>query len=79
MNYVDTAIGMTTSVGDAAACAFAAQFYSSLGFGFSVQKAYEQAKGVMMLEDPNEYDTPVLYVKDGVDANILFLVKPVQN
>ncbi|WP_366924643.1 CHAT domain-containing protein [Metallumcola ferriviriculae] len=79
INYVDAAIGMTTSVGDAAACAFAAQFYSSLGFGFSVQKAFEQAKGVMMLEDPDECNTPELYVKDGVDVDTLFIVKPVEN
>ncbi|WP_303869640.1 CHAT domain-containing protein [Acetobacterium wieringae] len=74
--YVDAAIGMTTSIGDKAAVAFAAQFYSSLGFGFPVQKAFEQAKGVLMLESPNEKDTPALYLKDGVDANILYIVRP---
>jgi len=74
--YVDAAIGMTTSIGDKAAVAFAAQFYSSLGFGFSVQKAFEQAKGVLMLESPDEQDTPALYLKDGIDANSLYIVRP---
>ena len=74
--YVDAAIGMTTSIGDKAAVAFAAQFYSSLGFGFPVQKAFEQAKGVLMLESPEEQHTPALYLKDGIDANSLFIVRP---
>lgn len=73
--YVDAAIGMTTSIGDKAAIAFAAQFYSSLGFGHSVQKAFEQAKGMLMLECPEEHDTPALYLKDGIDANSLFFVR----
>ncbi len=74
--YVDAAMGMTTSIGDKAAVAFAAQFYSSLGFGFPVQKAFEQAKGVLMLESPAEQDTPALYLKDGIDANSLYIVRP---
>lgn len=52
IQHVDAAIGMTTSVSDEAACAFAAQFYSSLGFGLSVKRDFEQAKRVMMLESP---------------------------
>ena len=74
--YVDAAIGMTASIGDSAAVAFAAQFYSSLGFGLPVQKAYEQAKGALMLENPKEKDTPALYLKEGVDANTLYIVRP---
>jgi myosin heavy subunit len=77
VSHVDTAIGMTDSIGDKAACTFAAQFYSSLGFGRSVKKAFEQAKGVMMLESPTEADTPILYTKDGIDADTLFIVRPI--
>lgn len=76
ISNVDAAIGMTTSIGDIAACTFAAQFYSSLGFGLSVKKAFEQAKGVMMLESPTEADTPILYTKDGIDADALYIVCP---
>lgn len=74
--YVDAAIGMTTSIGDTAAVAFSAQFYSSLGFGLPLQKAFEQAKGALMLESPTEQDTPQLYLKDGIDSNTLYLVRP---
>lgn len=76
ITHVDAAIGMTTSISDNAACAFAAQFYSSLGFGFSVKKAFDQAKGVMIIESPGEANTPVLYTKDGIEADKLFIVNP---
>lgn len=38
IQHVDAAIGMATSVSDEAACAFAAQFYSLLGFGLIFEK-----------------------------------------
>lgn len=44
VQHVDAAIGMTTSIGDEAACAFAAQFYSSLGFGHSLKKPLSKQK-----------------------------------
>jgi hypothetical protein len=77
VNYVDAAIGMTDAIGDEAACSFAAQFYSSLGFGFSIKKAFDQAKGIMMLESPAEADTPILYTKDDIDVDTLYIVRPI--
>ena len=76
VQHVDAAIGMTTSIGDEAACTFAAQFYSSLGFGHSLKKAFEQAKGAMMLVSPTEADTPALYTKEGIDADTIYIVRP---
>lgn len=40
------------------------------------KRAFEQAKGVMMLESPTEANTPMLYTKEGIDADMLFIVKP---
>lgn len=77
VSHVDAAIGMTDAIGDAAACSFAAQFYSSLGFGFSIKKAFDQAKGIMMLESPAEADTPMLYTKDDIDADTLYIMRPI--
>ena len=74
--HVDAAIGMTNSISDRGACAFAAQFYSSLGFGLSLKKAFDQAKGVLMLESPSEENIPVLYIKDGLDPSNMFIVVP---
>jgi hypothetical protein len=77
--YVDAAIGMTDSISDNGACAFAAQFYSSLGFGLSLKNAFEQAKGVLMLESPTEQNTPAFFIKDGIDPDNLYIVKPKHN
>lgn len=76
VQHVDAAIGMTTSIGDEAACTFAAQFYSSLGFGHSLKKAFEQARGAMMLVSPTEANTPALFTKEGIDADATYIVRP---
>ncbi|MDR9794218.1 hypothetical protein Q8A72_14845 [Aeribacillus pallidus] len=76
IKHVDAAIGMTTSIGDDAARVFAAQFYSAIGFGLSVKKAFEQGKTALMLEGIREEDTPELYVKDCIDPDELIIVKP---
>ncbi|TKC14752.1 CHAT domain-containing protein [Robertmurraya kyonggiensis] len=76
VQHVDAAIGMTTTIGDDAARVFAAQFYSAIGFGLSVKKAFEQGKAALMLEGIPEEDTPQLYVKDEINPNELIIVKP---
>jgi len=77
--YIDAAIGMTTSIGDAAARIFAAQFYSSVGFGKSLQVAFQQAKAALMLEGIAEEDTPAIYVKNGLELENIYLVRPELN
>lgn len=76
VEHVDAAIGMNTSIGDDAARVFAAQFYSSIGFGRSLLMAFEQAKGALMLEGIREENTPELYVKEGLNANDILIVRP---
>lgn len=76
VDYVDAAIGMTTSIGDEAACVFASQLYSAIGFGLSLQTAFRQAIAQLMLEGIKEENTPKLYVKNGLDANDIVLVQP---
>ena len=73
---VEFAVNFGREVKRADAVTFAAQFYSSLGFGYPVQKAYEQAKSALMLVSPTEQDTPELYLKDGIDANSFYIVRP---
>jgi hypothetical protein len=75
--HIEAAIGMNTDIGDEAARVFAAQFYSAIGFGRSVQSAFEQAKALLMLENIPEEDTPELFTREGVDPNELILVQPV--
>ena len=76
IRHVDAAIGMTEPIGDEAAKVFAAQFYSALGFGLSVQKAFDQAKAALLLEGIQEENTPKLYVRDGLNAGDIIIVRP---
>ena len=76
VEYVDVSIGMNDTIGDKAACVFAAQFYSSIGFGKSIEVAFNQAKAALMLEGIPEENTPELFVRDGIQADSIFLVQP---
>ncbi|RRJ97498.1 CHAT domain-containing protein [Opitutaceae bacterium TAV4] len=76
VQHVPAAIGMKTSIGDEAARVFAAAFYSAIGFGLSVGRAFAQAKAALMLEGIPEQDTPELFMAQGVQAYDLVLVKP---
>lgn len=73
---IDSAIGMSTSIGDKAACVFAAQLYSSIGFGRSLKSSFDQAIVALSLADIPEENTPQLYSKNGIDLNEMFLVSP---
>jgi len=74
--YVDAAIGMNTDIGDEAARVFSAQFYSAIGFGRSVQNAFEQAKTLLLLQNIPEENTPELFSREGIDPSELILVRP---
>ena len=74
--YVEATIGMNTSIGDEAARIFSSQFYSSIGFGLSVKKSFEQAKALLMLENIREEETPELFIKEGINSEDLIIVKP---
>lgn len=76
VEHVDAAIGMTESIGDEAARVFAAQFYSAVGFGLSLSKAFEQGKAALMLEGIPEEDIPELYLAENVNPDELVLVQP---
>jgi hypothetical protein len=76
VRHVPIAVGMNTSIGDNAARVFAAQFYSAIGFGFSVKRAFEQAKAALMLEGIPEEKTPELFFGAGIDVDSFVLVKP---
>lgn len=76
VEHVEAAIGMSDSIGDDAARVFASQFYSSLGFGHSAKRAFDQAKALLMLEGVGEEDVPKLFTKAGLDPDTVILVRP---
>jgi len=76
--HIEAAIGMNTTIGDDAARIFSSQFYSAIGFGLSLRKAFEQAKALVMMEGLNEENTPELFVQEGLDDNKIIIVRPEQ-
>lgn len=72
---VDFAIGMNVSIGDEAAKVFAAQLYSSLGFGLCVTAAFEQARLAITLAGLDEANSPALYSAEGADPDEIVLVQ----
>lgn len=71
---IDCAVGMNTAIGDKAAIIFAASFYRALGFGRSVQEAFEQGKTALLLEGIPEENTPDLLCRAGINASQVFIV-----
>jgi hypothetical protein len=70
---IDCAIGMNRGIGDRAAIVFAAAFYQAIGFGRSVQEAFESGKTQLMLDGIPEEKTPELLIRKGVNPRKIFL------
>ncbi len=70
---IDCVIGMNTKIGDEAAIVFAASFYRAIGFGCSIQDAFEQARVALMLEGISEEDTPELLCREQVNPKEIIL------
>lgn len=73
--YVDCVVGMTGSVPDDAAIAFAVGLYGALGERASVVAAYEQGRAALSLAGHDDVQ-PNLKVRDGVDPGKLVLAGP---
>jgi TPR repeat protein len=71
---VGCAIGTRAKIQDQAAIAFSAAFYSSIAFGESVQKAFDQACATLRMEGFAENQLPVLHARSDVDPSKLVLV-----
>lgn len=73
---VNAAIGMKREIGDNGARIFSSQFYSGIGFGYSIPKAFAQAKSALMMEDLSQADIPELYLNQALSEGELTLVRP---
>lgn len=76
IEVIPCTIGMRRSIGDNAAITFAASFYRAIGFGRSVQEAFDQGISALLLESIPEEDNPQLLTQNGVDASGVILVNP---
>jgi hypothetical protein len=72
---IDCSIGMKMEIGDDAAIVFSSAFYRAIGFGRSIQEAFEQAKTALLLEGIPEENTPVLLAKPGIDPTKIRLLR----
>src|SRR2546425_11147586 len=76
VEIIDCVIGMKESIHDKAATVFGSSFYRAIGFGRSLQEAFEQGITSLLLEGIAEEDIPELLVKEGVDAKKVVLIAP---
>jgi hypothetical protein len=74
VEVIDCVIGMNDRISDEAAAIFAGSFYRALGFGRSVQNAFDQGLVALSMSNVPEEDTPELLVKKGIDPNQIVLV-----
>jgi hypothetical protein len=74
-NHVEFVIGMSESIGDESAITFAASFYQALGYGKSVQTAFELGRNQIHLENLDDQDLPKLVTKKGLDPNQIVLTQ----
>ncbi len=76
VSEVDCAIGMARDVEDDAAIVFVSSFFRALGFGRSVQDAFEQGKTAILLGGYSGRDiAPELLARRGVDPRSVFVLK----
>lgn len=74
VQIIDCVIGMKDSISDDAAIAFASSFYRAIGFGRSVQEAFDQGITSLLLEGIPQEDIPELLVRQGIDAKKVILI-----
>jgi len=73
---IDCVVGMSDAISDGAAIAFIASFYRALGFGRSIQNAFDQGLAALGLEGLDEQATPRLVTRPGVDPTQVILAAP---
>lgn len=69
--HIDHVVGMRQPIDDRSAAIFAAAFYSALGFGRSVGKAFEQGTIALMLHGMPDHDVPHLLTRAGADPFVV--------
>jgi CHAT domain-containing protein len=73
---IDCAVGMMRAIGDNAAITFAASFYRAIGFGRSVEQAFDQGIAALLLDGNPEGKTPVLMSGKNTAPDKVFLINP---
>lgn len=69
---IDYSVGISKAIGDRAGVTFAGAFYRALGFGRSVQEAFDSAKAELKLNKTPRSQGIELFVRDGVRGDETF-------
>ncbi len=72
-NHIDCVIGMSRSVTDLSAIAFAASFYQALGYGRSIKTAYDLGCIQIELDGLDEQNVPKLLTTRGNPEDVIFV------
>jgi hypothetical protein len=72
---IECTIGTTRAIGDDEAINFAAAFYGAIGFGYSVEQAFEQGKASLLIEELPE-DALALVSQNPKTPRSLVLIEP---
>jgi CHAT domain len=73
---VDGAIGMREEIGDRAALIFSSAFYRAIGYGRSLQVAFDLGINAIQLARLRVDATPRLFTRAGIDASKIILIGP---
>lgn len=76
VQHIEVAIGMSEPIGDETAKIFATQLYSAIGFGLSIQQAFDQAISALKMEGCKDADVPQLYIAAELNSDEIILVQP---
>lgn len=71
--YVSCVVGMSSKISDRSAITFAASFYQAIGYGRSIQTAFDLATGQIDLDGLDEHDKPKLLTYSGNPEGIVFI------
>lgn len=73
---IDCVVGMSDAISDDTAIVFIASFYRALGFGRSVQNAFDQGLVALRMQGLTNSEVPRLLTRTGVDPAQVLLVAP---
>ncbi|MGW8061223.1 hypothetical protein ACVV2G_02820 [Streptomyces ziwulingensis] len=76
MDTVPLAIGMSASIADIDAIAYAARFYAAVADGQSIRSAHAQGRVAVEMAGLLDHDLPTLFHAEDVDPTTAFLVAP---
>ncbi|MDC3960904.1 CHAT domain-containing protein [Polyangium jinanense] len=78
IRHIDAAIGMSRSIEDGAAIAFASAFYQAIASGLSLGDAFEVARSALRLNGLPGAEIPMLFSRAGVDVARTILFEPTE-